>query len=286
MARVKFAKGTKSPTKTSRRSRITKKYQRDSSRTWGKERTEKGGVGGRSKKKENNGPTTVSPSSLFVKSNRNPTGGRRRGKKGDSLDFNDEEKEEGAASSRNLGLCVDFRMGYRGNTEEDAQGMAFRVFMGEFLEGGVRRGLLGKGSHIVGAFGLEEAVEFGVGKGAGEGWSGEGLKVRGFDGRACDGGGEERSDEWNVVSYVRRRYTTFAVASLQLSLRSSSILTSPHALYFSVLRSPRVRVFHGVVVRILLLLDHESDHEPLANSDRVAQDGRPHKGSKGKGEKV
>ena len=43
-------------------------------------------------------------------------------------------------------------------------------------------------------------------------------------------GGEERSNEWKVVSYAGRRYNAFAVTSLQPSfapsvLRSFSILT-------------------------------------------------------------
>jgi len=41
--------------------------------------------------------------------------------------------------------------------------------------------------------------------------------------------GEERSDEWKVVRYVRRKYNAFAVASLQPSLQPS-LLAPPSPL--------------------------------------------------------
>jgi len=44
-----------------------------------------------------------------------------------------------------------------------------------------------------------------------------------------EGGDEERSDEWKVVRYGRRRCNAFAVASLQPSLQPS-ILAPPHLL--------------------------------------------------------
>jgi len=46
--------------------------------------------------------------------------------------------------------------------------------------------------------------------------------------------GEERSDEWKVVSYKGRRYNAFAVASLQPSLVASLLVQS----HLSFLRSP------------------------------------------------
>jgi len=48
-------------------------------------------------------------------------------------------------------------------------------------------------------------------------------RKRGWD----EGGGEERSDEWKVVRYVRRRYNDLAVASQQHSPVASR-LVQPH----------------------------------------------------------
>lgn len=49
--------------------------------------------------------------------------------------------------------------------------------------------------------------------------------------------GEERSDEWKVVSYIERRYNVFAVASIQPSLlvRSHLALGTPELSFLILL---------------------------------------------------
>ena len=187
MARVKFAEGTKPGAKQSRTKSSTKSGRKSKSNI--NRYFEKSGrtkiPPEPTKRSEKSGPKTVSPGSPFVEKRGLGKSRRGGGLKGSNLDFDDEQREEQPGTPK-LCLCVDFRTdsgagggdfgglsgGFSGSsTEQDSQSAAFRLLMGEVLESGVKRGVLGKGNFIVGARGMEESSEFLDGD-----WGGESLK--------------------------------------------------------------------------------------------------------------
>ncbi|GMI37544.1 hypothetical protein TrRE_jg13064 [Triparma retinervis] len=181
MARVKFAEGTKPGAKQSRTKSSTKSGRKSKSNI--NRYFEKSGrtkiPPEPTKRSEKSGPKTVSPGSPFVEKRGLGKSRRGGGLKGSNLDFDDEQREEQPGTPK-LCLCVDFRTdsgagggdfgglsgGFSGSsTEQDSQSAAFRLLMGEVLESGVKRGVLGKGNFIVGARGMEESSEFRKDKG-------------------------------------------------------------------------------------------------------------------------